>query len=119
MSIRKVQKNKLNQLLYCCIAVIVAVLCIVAVFCVVVYWYLLSILAILSDEEIEWAKDIMTGVITARTTLEAARRPRGTRSYPALSCRDLRTSHINLTDGMNSSGFSYAQLVWNILGCHY
>lgn len=51
------------------------------------------------EEDIEWVKEIMTGVLTARGALEAARRPRGSRSYPALSCRDLRTSHVNLTDG--------------------
>lgn len=51
------------------------------------------------EEEIEWTREIMAGVLAARGTLDAARRPRGTRSNPALSCRDLRTSHANLTDG--------------------
>lgn len=55
-----------------------------------------------SDEEIEWAHEIMTGVVAARTAIEAARKPRGTRTNPALSCRDLRTSHANLTDGKSS-----------------
>lgn len=51
------------------------------------------------DEEIEWVKEIMTGVLQARGALEATKRPRGTKSNPALSCRDLRVAHVNLTDG--------------------
>lgn len=41
----------------------------------------------------------MNGVLAARTALDAAKRPRGTRANPGLSCRDLRTAHSNLTDG--------------------
>lgn len=41
----------------------------------------------------------MNGVIAARTALDAAKRPRGTQVNPALSCRDLRTAHSDLTDG--------------------
>lgn len=41
----------------------------------------------------------MNGVIAAHTSLDAARRPRGTRTNPALSCRDLRTTYSNFSDG--------------------
>lgn len=51
------------------------------------------------EEDIEWVKEIMTGVLAARGALETARRPRGTRTSPGLSCRDLKSSHANMTDG--------------------
>lgn len=54
---------------------------------------------IVEEEEIEWIQEVMNGVIAARTTLDTARRPRGTRANPALSCRDLRTAHSNFSDG--------------------
>lgn len=54
---------------------------------------------LLSDEEVEWTREIMNGVLAARTAIDAANRPRGTQSNPALSCRDLRTTHPNATDG--------------------
>lgn len=41
----------------------------------------------------------MSGVMAARAALQDARRPRGSRHNPALSCKDLRTSHTNMTDG--------------------
>lgn len=52
-----------------------------------------------TDVEIDWTREIMSGVLAARSTLETTKRPWGTRSNPALSCKDLRSSHVNLTDG--------------------
>lgn len=54
-----------------------------------------------AEEEIEWVKEVMTGVLQARGALEAAKRPLGTRSNPALSCRDLKATHVNISDGKN------------------
>lgn len=61
----------------------------------------------ISDEDADWARDIMSDVLAARAVLETVKRPRGTLSNPALSCRDLRTAHSDFSDGMYGGELRY------------